>query len=258
MAIIEERIGDIFKSPPHSILIHACNTKGSWGKGVAAAFKKYSPAAYTFQHHHCTTPSSPSTPLLTHQRNLVGTCLLIPPFPSLPASTSPKTTKPPPPTTAAQQEKQYWIACLFTSHGFGKSVDTPESILEATRKSVEDLRRQIRAYKERGEGESGSSEKYQESQNGGDDMQAMAGCVSVRINSGLFGVEWERTKAVLEEGGMDMVIVRPPDKDGEGGKRGDEKDARKDMKGVKRKVPEEGKNGTVEKRQMRLRFGKGK
>ena len=33
---------------------------------------------------------------------------------------------------------------------------------------------------------------------------------SVRINSGSFHVPWEETKRVLEEGEMDVVVVRPP------------------------------------------------
>ncbi len=34
-------------------------------------------------------------------------------------------------------------------------------------------------------------------------------CRAVRINSGKFGVPWSRTKEVLEEGTLDMVVVRP-------------------------------------------------
>ncbi|KAL9004446.1 MAG: hypothetical protein Q9188_002745 [Gyalolechia gomerana] len=245
MAIIEERVGDIFDSPPHSILIHACNTAGSWGKGVAAAFKKYSPSAYQVQNLHCKRPSSPSTPLPTHQRNLVGTCLLLPPF--FPA----QKTKP----TDAQLEKQFWIACLFTSRGYGKNTDTAEDILDATKRAVEDLGRQIREYKE-------SFER-------GEVKDEMGGCVGVRINSGLFGVEWERTKEVLEGGGVDMLVLRPAEmkggddgvkkgvkrKDGPGDKEGHEEEE-VNSKPPKRKKPEEDVDTSGEKRQTRLRFGK--
>ncbi|KAF8195532.1 hypothetical protein BJ912DRAFT_1056765 [Pholiota molesta] len=31
--------GDLFLAPPNSILVHACNTQGSWGAGIALAFK---------------------------------------------------------------------------------------------------------------------------------------------------------------------------------------------------------------------------
>ncbi|KAL8917227.1 MAG: hypothetical protein Q9208_008066 [Pyrenodesmia sp. 3 TL-2023] len=269
MAVIEERTGDIFDSPAHSILIHACNTKGSWGRGVAAAFKSYSPTAYAFQHAHCTQSPSPSTPLSTHQRNLVGTCLLIPPFPTLtfpsPSTSTTKTKasknpKPPPPT-AAQREKQFWIACLFTSHGFGKSVDTPDKILEATRRSVQDLGRQIEAHRVR-------EEK-------GEKVEQMAACVSVRINSGLFGVEWARTREVLEEAGLEMVVVRPKgDEEGErkvrgkdGGKKTLEETETASAKekatasvegeataGAKRKGSAEDADEGGGKRQTRLRF----
>ncbi|KAL8757146.1 MAG: hypothetical protein Q9184_004293 [Pyrenodesmia sp. 2 TL-2023] len=293
MTVIEERTGDIFNSPAHSILIRnalpflpltlspqlitspadACNAKGSWGRGVAAAFKSYSPTAYAFQYAHCTQSPSPSTPLSTHQRNLVGTCLLIPPFPALaspspPTSTSKikttKTPKPPPSPTAAQQEKQFWIACLFTSHGFGKSVDTADKILQATKRSVQDLGRQIEAHRAR--------------EVKGEKVEAMAGCVSVRINSGLFGVDWARTREVLEEVGVGMVVVRPEEngegngggeKDGRGKTVGD-KAKKKKMDGVKekatasvnakgtagakRKGPAEDVDGGGGKRQTRLRF----
>ena len=39
-------------------------------------------------------------------------------------------------------------------------------------------------------------------------------CRAVRLNSGKFGVPWERTKRVLEEGPLDMVIVKPIGDDG--------------------------------------------
>lgn len=41
----------------------------------------------------------------------------------------------------------------------------------------------------------------------------MGDCYSVRINSGMFGVLWEETKAVLEKHKVDMVAVRPPDEE---------------------------------------------
>ncbi|KAL8753710.1 MAG: hypothetical protein Q9199_004854 [Rusavskia elegans] len=188
MTQITERVGDIFDSPPNSILIHACNTKGSWGAGVAAAFKKYSPAAFHHQRTHCTTPSSPTTSQAIHQKSLVGTCLLIPPFPII-KTQSGKPSPPPSKPTPQQEEKKFWIACLFTSSGYGKNVDTPSAILRATESAVGDLGRQIKGGKEEG--------------------AQMGECYSVRINSGLFGVPWRDTKRFLRKGGVDMVVVRP-------------------------------------------------
>ena len=40
---------------------------------------------------------------------------------------------------------------------------------------------------------------------------------AVRINSGKFGVQWQRTKAVLEAGDLDITVLRP---EGEKGKDG--------------------------------------
>lgn len=42
----------------------------------------------------------------------------------------------------------------------------------------------------------------------------------VRLNSGLFGVRWERTKRVLEQCGMDLHVVGPEEEEFVGEKRG--------------------------------------
>ncbi|KAL8818344.1 MAG: hypothetical protein Q9223_002995 [Gallowayella weberi] len=235
--MIAERIGDIFDSPPNSVLIHACNTKGSWGKGVAAAFKKYvhapapttllstySPSAFQTYNHHCTSPASPTISLSTHQKSLLGTTLLIPPFPISP---TPKHFSKP---TPAEHEKKFWIACLFTSIGYGKTTDPPSAILNATERAIQDLYRQIHSETDkqkdlhalktshhaavvRGE-EHGNKDldietlstaiHSKEKTIGGE----MRGIYSVRINSGLFGVPWRDTKGVLKRGGIDIVVVR--------------------------------------------------
>lgn len=103
--------GDIFAAPANSVLIHACNCRGSWGAGIALAFKRLYPAAYGVYHTHCTNVSNPSS--------LLGTTLLIPPQPTDPNG--------------------HWIACLFTSVYYGQRVDTPENILENTASSFEHL-----------------------------------------------------------------------------------------------------------------------
>ncbi|PMD49594.1 uncharacterized protein K444DRAFT_510750, partial [Hyaloscypha bicolor E] len=134
-------------APDNTVLIHACNTKGSWGAGIAVAFKTFCPHAYEVYHTHCL-----STPVQT------GTCLLIPPCES---DAGPK----------------HWIACLFTSAAYGKKKDAPEEILRNTETAVRDLLVQVQLAR------------------GRDEM--IAGLRMCRINSGRFGVEWERTEAVL-------------------------------------------------------------
>ena len=49
-----------------------------------------------------------------------------------------------------------------------------------------------------------------------DSGQKMGKCYAVRINSGKFGVAWQRTKAILEAGELDITILKP-----EGEKKGD-------------------------------------
>lgn len=49
--------------------------------------------------------------------------------------------------------------------------------------------------------------KHRESKGEGIREQDMGDVYSVRINSGLFGVQWGRTKEVLEEVGVPMVVL---------------------------------------------------
>jgi ADP-ribose 1''-phosphate phosphatase len=102
--------GDLFASAPQRcILVHACNTLGSWGSGIAAAFKTHYPEAYQVYNETCIEKGD----------DLLGTCLLIP---------------------TGERD----IACLFTSRRFGRAVDPPKMILQSTRSAVEDLQRQIK------------------------------------------------------------------------------------------------------------------
>ncbi|KAL8927616.1 MAG: hypothetical protein Q9172_001326 [Xanthocarpia lactea] len=264
MATFSERVGDIFDSPPNSILIRSPSLfpiytqptnsllrclqhKGILGRRRRRRLQEIrkhdpcpilqitsihpplqSPSAFHLQKAHCNNPSPPSTSHATHQRSLVGTCLLIPPFPTIETSTgkiSPTLSKP----TPQQEAKRFWIACLFTSAGYGKKVDTPASILAATETAVADLARQIADHmnkrrkiaelKERREklidqDDDDDDERLraltalidlEEKESGGE----MGGCYSVRINSGLFGVPWKETRRVLKEGDVNMIVVRP-------------------------------------------------
>ncbi|KAI4522261.1 hypothetical protein K525DRAFT_176667, partial [Schizophyllum commune Loenen D] len=99
--------GDIFSAPQGSILVHACNTKGAWGSGIAAAFKNRYPRAFEVYKEHCKESGA----------SALGTCLRIPDV----------------------DGKGHEIACLFTSKAYGKRKDAPEEILEATRAALGDL-----------------------------------------------------------------------------------------------------------------------
>lgn len=99
--------GNLFMAPKGSILLHACNTKGIWGAGIAAQFAKRFPGAHQVYRRSCLAKGS----------ELLGTCLLI------------KCT-------------DYTVGCLFTSRDIGYRVDKPVLILAATRLAIADLIRQ--------------------------------------------------------------------------------------------------------------------
>ncbi|CAG7853553.1 SubName: Full=Related to POA1-Phosphatase of ADP-ribose 1-phosphate, role in regulation of tRNA splicing {ECO:0000313/EMBL:CCA70814.1} [Serendipita indica DSM 11827] len=101
--------GDLFKNAPRRcVLVHACNTLGSWGAGIATIFKRKYPAAYEVYRDECVEKGS----------SLLGTCLLIP---------------------AGDRD----IACLFTSRKYGRQTDPKDMILRSTRSAVQDLLRQL-------------------------------------------------------------------------------------------------------------------
>ena len=61
--------------------------------------------------------------------------------------------------------------------------------MDNTKNALKDLGRQIAEIRQSG--------------------QELGVCHAVRINSGKFGVEWQKTKAVLEAGEVDITVFRP-------------------------------------------------
>ncbi|GAB7326155.1 hypothetical protein MBLNU13_g10162t1 [Cladosporium sp. NU13] len=173
----------LFASPPSTLLCHATNTQGSWGAGIALAFKKNYPSAFKLYAAHCSKWNGNS---------LLGTTFLIPPQHKS--------------ALKAEREAQHWIACLFTSEKKGKGKGSKESILAATGEAVEDLVRRVRDVNESAgavdsKAKSGSSEE--------DRIAEVRMC---KINSGLFGVPWEATSEVIEavevgEGDVEEIAV---------------------------------------------------
>ncbi|CRG91617.1 ADP-ribose 1''-phosphate phosphatase [Talaromyces islandicus] len=189
--IISETKGDLFDAPDGAALIHACNCVGSWGGGIARAFRDRYPAAYKVYNSHCRNfQQKPEQHTIIDSRTSksrtltlpLGTALLIPPQE----------------VDIAKSGKRNWIICLFTSRAFGRSVSPPDVILENTVHAIRDMRRQIEELRE-----------------GGGDIARDGKVYSCRFNSGLFHVKWEDSKAVLEKeiNGMDaiqkIVVIRP-------------------------------------------------
>jgi ADP-ribose 1''-phosphate phosphatase len=106
---ITEHVGDLFAAPDNTVLVHACNTQGSWGAGIALEFHERYPEAFKQYEQHCLVDYHPiKNPVVT------GSCLLIPPSEDKPGA------------------PKHWIACLFTSARYGKNKDSNEMILSAT------------------------------------------------------------------------------------------------------------------------------
>lgn len=90
---------DIFTAGPDAVLIHACNTRGVWGSGIALALKQRYPRQFAVYERYC-RDHDPSS--------LLGTCLLIGPSNAL----------------SARVTSTHWIACLFTNKDIGRDLQT--------------------------------------------------------------------------------------------------------------------------------------
>ncbi|KAJ4301710.1 ADP-ribose 1''-phosphate phosphatase [Kalmusia sp. IMI 367209] len=160
--IVKEHIGDLFAAPNDAVLVHACNTKGSWGAGIAAQFRKRYPAAFEVYKKHCLTDHNPK-----RDAPLTGTALLIPPC------------------EKDLNISRHWIGCLFTSAKYGKAKDPPNIILMHTATAVTDLLTQV--------GKAGYQTRSSK------DARPIVEVRMCQINAGLFAVPWEDTKKVLED-----------------------------------------------------------
>ncbi|KAL6710101.1 ADP-ribose 1''-phosphate phosphatase [Coniothyrium glycines] len=145
---LKYNVGNMFSAPTGCLLIHACNTQGSWGAGIAKAFKERYPEAYKVYHNFCAKEHSPKTGAVP-----TGTALLIPPV---------------------DGHEAHWIGCLFTSAKYGKGKDKPDVIVRNTTLAMEMLLALM------------------------DKVDGIAEVRMCKINSGKFGVPWEKTSAVLE------------------------------------------------------------
>jgi ADP-ribose 1''-phosphate phosphatase len=172
---ITERTGDLFAAAPNNaILIHACNAQGSWGGGIAAIFKKKYPLAYKMQLSHCKRHAGPAN----NSRQLVGTALFIPPQE----------------VNQNQDDARpfHFIGCLFTSHRFGRGKDGPQDILAATTPAMMQLIADINEWNATHE-----------------DDKKVKSIYMCKINSKLFNVRWESTKAALGVLGASVEGVEP-------------------------------------------------
>lgn len=112
---VKEVTGDLFDAPDGSVLIQACNCKGSWGAGIAKAFHTKFPKAFEVYRRHCQEGRA----------KLLGTALLIEP------------------TGASAEARNLFIGNLFTSVSFGRNKNEPAEILASTETAMKDLLKQV-------------------------------------------------------------------------------------------------------------------
>ncbi|EKG13008.1 Appr-1-p processing [Macrophomina phaseolina MS6] len=88
------------------------------------------------------------------------------------------------------QERRHYIGCLFTSVHYGRRRDSPDAILRNTGPAMEDLLRQLAEISK---------------------TMEVGEVRTCKINSGLFGVPWEKTLEVLQkiklEPGMPTTVT---------------------------------------------------
>lgn len=145
--------GDMFdQAPKGCVLIHACNTQGHWGAGIARTFKLRYPKAYADHHKFCAKDHNKSQPVPT------GTSQLLAP---------------------RDGDEKHWIGCVFTSAKYGRSKDKPDMIIRNTKHSMQMLLELINKVDS--------------------EISTIRMC---KINSGKFGVPWEKTEEVLH--GLDV------------------------------------------------------
>lgn len=102
--MITEVKGNLFDAPKGALLVHACNTYGAWGAGIASSFARLYPEYYKGYAVQCDK----------YGEKLLGTAFVM-------------------------SGKWHKVGCLFTSTGYGRKVLYEEDILKATESSLIDL-----------------------------------------------------------------------------------------------------------------------
>lgn len=106
--MVTEISGNLFDAEKGSLLVHACNTQGVWGAGIASHFARLYPDYYKVYAAICAK----------YGNELLGSAIIL-------------------------EGKWHKVGCLFTSTGYGSRALYQDDILKATHKSLVDLFNQI-------------------------------------------------------------------------------------------------------------------
>lgn len=89
----------LFDAPKETIIVHACNSQGVWGSGIAKPFKENYPVSYEYYADFCRKWND--------RRGTACGLADLGPFP---------------------QSENHWVGWLVTSHNYGPLKDSPELI----------------------------------------------------------------------------------------------------------------------------------
>lgn len=118
---------------------------------------------------------------------LLGKCLLIPPQPADYEGRD---------RSRILYSPRVWVACLFTSKGYGRKQrgnpgrGKPAEILTSTKTALADFREQLEAY---------GQSNFDPDTSWKTDDEKPGRLLSVKFNSGNFGVPWNDTELTLAE-----------------------------------------------------------
>lgn len=101
---------DLFTAPSDSFIVHACNTKGQWGSGIAKFMKDKYPKNNQAYRDHCFSNSD---------ERLIGSAFI--------------------PQVGSAAWKERRVISLFTSVAYGIFKDPPHKIIQNTKDALVDL-----------------------------------------------------------------------------------------------------------------------
>jgi ADP-ribose 1''-phosphate phosphatase len=112
--MVTHKTMSLFNAPNESVIVHACNSQGVWGSGIAKPFKERYPHSYVDYNRFC---------LCANQER--GTACGL-------GSLS-----------TFHESEQHWVGWIVTSHNYGNLKDSPEQIKINRTLALRDLCRKI-------------------------------------------------------------------------------------------------------------------
>lgn len=104
----------LFDAPKETIIVHACNSQGVWGSGIAKPFKDNYPHSFTDYNKFCTIANK-------ERGTACGRASL----------------------SSFHESESHWVGWIVTSHDYGPKKDSPELIKIHTTMALMELCKKI-------------------------------------------------------------------------------------------------------------------